>query len=134
MAVRDDRIVAVGANLPVDADVQRIDAQGLSLAPGFIDAHTHDDRAVMDDHYFVRQGATGAKPKEALKAWRPMMSKNARRECALPAPHPDGAILVAFEPSTACLARAALVGGAGTPYAGGFFGFDVYLPATFPEV
>ena len=88
----------------------------------------------MDDHYFARQGATGAKPKEALKAWRPMMSKSARRECALPAPHPDGAILVAFEPSTACLARAALVGGAGTPYAGGFFGFDVYLPATFPEV
>ena len=38
VAVRDDRIVAVGANLPVDADVQRIDAQGLSLAPGFIDA------------------------------------------------------------------------------------------------
>ena len=61
VAVRDDRIVAVGANLPVDADVQRIDAQGLSLAPGFIDAHTHDDRAVMatpDMTMKVSQGVT----------------------------------------------------------------------------
>ena len=61
VAVRGDRIVAVGANVPVEGDVERINAQGLTLAPGFIDAHTHDDRAVMatpDMAMKVSQGVT----------------------------------------------------------------------------
>ncbi len=46
VAVTGDRIVAVGdlGNYEADRDV---DADGLALAPGFIDAHTHDDRAVL---------------------------------------------------------------------------------------
>jgi N-acyl-D-amino-acid deacylase len=46
VAVTRDRIVAVGdlGNYEADRDV---DADGLALAPGFIDAHTHDDRAVL---------------------------------------------------------------------------------------
>jgi N-acyl-D-amino-acid deacylase len=46
VAVTGDRIVAVGdlGNYEAERDV---DADGLALAPGFIDAHTHDDRAVL---------------------------------------------------------------------------------------
>jgi imidazolonepropionase-like amidohydrolase len=38
--MRDGRIVAVGANLPVPSDAQRIDASGKIVTPGFIDAGT----------------------------------------------------------------------------------------------
>ena len=42
LAVRDGRIVAVGAfDHPPGARV--IAAAGMALAPGFIDSHTHDD-------------------------------------------------------------------------------------------
>jgi N-acyl-D-amino-acid deacylase len=46
VAAKGDRIVAVGdlGNYEADRDV---DAGGMALAPGFIDAHTHDDRAVL---------------------------------------------------------------------------------------
>lgn len=46
VAIRGDRIVAVGDLKGMDA-AATIDASGLVVAPGFIDAHTHDDRAVM---------------------------------------------------------------------------------------
>jgi N-acyl-D-amino-acid deacylase len=46
VAVKEDRIVAVGDLGNWQADRQ-VDADGLALAPGFIDAHTHDDRAVL---------------------------------------------------------------------------------------
>ena len=42
----NDRIAAVGDLGPSEA-VREVDAEGLALAPGFIDAHTHDDRAVL---------------------------------------------------------------------------------------
>src|SRR5271165_434760 len=41
-----DRIVAVG-DLGASEGDREVDADGLALAPGFIDAHTHDDRAVL---------------------------------------------------------------------------------------
>jgi len=46
VAIRDDRIAAVGAlkALPAGTVVQ---GHGQVLAPGFIDVHTHDDRAVL---------------------------------------------------------------------------------------
>jgi len=44
--IEDDRIAAVGANLPApDADVQ--DVAGKIVAPGFIDVHTHDDQILL---------------------------------------------------------------------------------------
>jgi len=48
VAITNDRISAVGDVLDIEA-AEEIDAQGLVLAPGFIDAHTHDDRIVLVD-------------------------------------------------------------------------------------
>ena len=62
VAVTADRIVAIGDHL--DAHIEatsKIDASGLIVAPGFIDAHTHDDRAVLsgpDMTPKVSQGVT----------------------------------------------------------------------------
>jgi len=60
IAITDDRISAIGDRLSIEAD-EEIDAQGLVLAPGFIDAHTHDDRIVLVDpamHCKTSQGVT----------------------------------------------------------------------------
>ena len=46
VAVRGDRIAAVGDLGGMAAD-REVVATGKALAPGFIDAHTHDDRAVL---------------------------------------------------------------------------------------
>ena len=47
VAVSDDRIVAVGDLAGVGA-TRDVDVHGLVVCPGFIDAHTHDDRALLD--------------------------------------------------------------------------------------
>ena len=47
VGVIGDRIVAVDNLAGADA-LCRIDARGLTLAPGFIDCHSHDDCAVLD--------------------------------------------------------------------------------------
>ena len=60
LAVAEDRIVALGALNGLTA-AREIDAGGKALAPGFIDAHTHDDRAVLADPPMtckVSQGVT----------------------------------------------------------------------------
>ena len=45
--VDGDRIEQIGPDLPVDgADV--IDADGLLVLPGFVDAHAHADALVLD--------------------------------------------------------------------------------------
>lgn len=46
VAVRGDRIVGVGDMSGMTAE-REIVATGKAVAPGFIDAHTHDDRAVL---------------------------------------------------------------------------------------
>ena len=46
VAVSGDRIAAVG-NLGGDSTDREVIATGMVIAPGFIDAHTHDDRAVL---------------------------------------------------------------------------------------
>jgi N-acyl-D-amino-acid deacylase len=46
VAVRGDRIVGVGDLGAMAAD-REVMATGMAVAPGFIDAHTHDDRAVL---------------------------------------------------------------------------------------
>ena len=61
VAIRGDRIAAVG-HVPRDAEAQRtIDARGLVVAPGFIDMHSHSDWLLLEDGDApakVRQGVT----------------------------------------------------------------------------
>src|SRR4051794_6124371 len=46
VAVRDGRISALGPGLSYPS-AESMDADGLALAPGFIDVHTHDDTVVI---------------------------------------------------------------------------------------
>jgi len=60
LAIKDARIVAVGCLADVKG-ARQIDANGKALSPGFIDAHTHDDRALLSDPLMsckVSQGVT----------------------------------------------------------------------------
>ena len=62
VAFRGDRIVAVGA--AVDVDARRvIDVDGLVVAPGFIDLHTHSDETILQagnrpNRNYTTQGVT----------------------------------------------------------------------------
>ena len=47
VALRNGRIAAIGAPFHSTA-AQVVEAEGLCLAPGFIDAHTHDDTSVIE--------------------------------------------------------------------------------------
>jgi N-acyl-D-amino-acid deacylase len=62
VAVADDRIVAVGPDLARRVvPGRRIDVAGRVVAPGFIDVHTHDDRALLSHPempFKVSQGVT----------------------------------------------------------------------------
>ena len=60
VAVDGDRIAALG-RLDELRGAREIDASGLVVSPGFIDTHTHDDRAVLSDPGMackVSQGVT----------------------------------------------------------------------------
>jgi len=48
VAITGDRIVAVG-EVPATGSARVLDVAGLVVAPGFIDAHTHDDRLLFTD-------------------------------------------------------------------------------------
>ncbi|MFD6445152.1 amidohydrolase family protein [Promicromonospora sp. NPDC060204] len=60
--VRDGRIAAVGLGTRIDAPGARVvDAEGLAVAPGFVDMHAHSDLAVLADGEHlakVTQGVT----------------------------------------------------------------------------
>lgn len=60
VAIADDRIAGVG-DLGRLEGAREIDVGGKAVAPGFIDAHTHDDRALLADPLMtckVSQGVT----------------------------------------------------------------------------
>ena len=60
VAIANGRIAAVGTDIPRNG-AREIDATGLIVAPGFIDAHTHDDRLLLsapDMAPKVSQGVT----------------------------------------------------------------------------
>jgi N-acyl-D-amino-acid deacylase len=60
LAIRGDRIVAVGSIPPLAAK-REIDATGLTVAPGFIDMHSHSDFLLFEDGHAqskIRQGVT----------------------------------------------------------------------------
>ena len=46
VAIDGDRIVAVG-RLAAGSGKEEINVTGFAVAPGFIDVHTHDDRALL---------------------------------------------------------------------------------------
>ena len=56
LVVRDGRVLAVGIDAARRYDAARtIDAQGLVVAPGFIDPHTHPDRFIRSDDPLARR-------------------------------------------------------------------------------
>jgi len=60
VAIRGDRIVAVGRVTPAEAK-REIDAKGMVVAPGFIDMHSHSDMLLLEDgdaQSKVRQGVS----------------------------------------------------------------------------
>src|ERR1041385_315336 len=61
VVVRGDSIVAAGPRdrVKVPADARVIEAAGLTLAPGFIDAHNHSDRGFREDPYATTQVSQG---------------------------------------------------------------------------
>lgn len=62
--IEDERIVQVAASIPPESEFEVVDLKGLSLAPGFIDAHSHNDwfalRAEPIKYFapFIKQGIT----------------------------------------------------------------------------
>src|ERR1700687_4133268 len=63
LAVEGGTIARIEGAGTISAERARtvIEAKGMALAPGFIDAHTHDDRAVIDRPamtFKISQGAT----------------------------------------------------------------------------
>ena len=61
VVVEGDKIVAVGSRgrVRVPSNARVIDARGLVLAPGFIDAHNHSDRGFKEDPSAASQVSQG---------------------------------------------------------------------------
>ena len=62
--IRGERIVQIAESIPVESDFDVVDLNGLSLAPGFIDAHSHNDWFALREaplkyfEPFIKQGIT----------------------------------------------------------------------------
>ena len=59
IGIRDDRIAKIGDI--TESGARELDARGLTVAPGFIDVHSHDDWAVLltpEMDFKVMQGVT----------------------------------------------------------------------------
>ena len=62
--IEGERIVQIAASIPAESGYEVVDLKGLSIAPGFIDAHSHNDWfALREDplkYYapFIKQGIT----------------------------------------------------------------------------
>ncbi|MFZ4508946.1 MAG: N-acyl-D-amino-acid deacylase family protein, partial [Fimbriimonas sp.] len=54
-----DKIAQVGRQVPIPKGSERIDAQGMAVAPGFIDPHSHADGGINKDPLAVSQVTQG---------------------------------------------------------------------------
>ena len=92
VGIRDGRIVALG-RLAGRAAARTIEAEGLVVAPGFIDVHNHSDESVVEDgdaRSMVRQGVTtmifgessSVAPTERWKSFTDYFSELRRRGIA----------------------------------------------------
>src|SRR5262245_5825077 len=61
VVIKGDSIVAVGSRgrVSIPAGARVIDARGLVVAPGFIDAHNHSDRGFKEDPSATSQVSQG---------------------------------------------------------------------------
>jgi len=58
LGVKDDKITAIG-NIPLGAGNQEFEIDERVIAPGFIDAHTHDDRALISTPDMAAKASQG---------------------------------------------------------------------------
>lgn len=58
VAIRNGRIVGIGPSSDFEPRLRR-DVSGCAIAPGFIDAHTHDDAALLEDPDMVFKTSQG---------------------------------------------------------------------------
>ena len=62
--IEGERIVQIATSIPMENEFEIVDLNGLSLAPGFIDAHSHNDwfalRGEPIKYFapFIKQGIT----------------------------------------------------------------------------
>ncbi|MET9661109.1 amidohydrolase family protein, partial [Streptomyces sp. NPDC006510] len=83
VAVRDGRVVAVGASLRLEA-ARHIDVTGLTVTPGFIDPHSHSDWSVLgnrDAQSTVRQGVTTEIVGNCGVTYAPLADAGAEEAC-----------------------------------------------------
>jgi len=61
--VRNEKIESVGKNgeLEIPKDAEIIDAKGLTLLPGLIDAHYHNEESLEMASVFLRRGVTSVR-------------------------------------------------------------------------
>ena len=89
VGVRGDRIQAVGQLPPDQATAATLDATGLVVAPGFIDVHSHDDRAVLQwqtSQAKLSQGVTSVVVGNCGISLAPLSLNASGRACDPPAP------------------------------------------------
>jgi N-acyl-D-amino-acid deacylase len=58
LALAEGRVAAIGRLAP-GSGAEEIDVAGLAVAPGFIDVHTHDDRALLSDPAMAPKASQG---------------------------------------------------------------------------
>lgn len=59
IAIKDDKIVQIGGNIPTDDAGRVIDAAGKVVAPGVVDLHTHYDSQIFWDPWCTMSGWHG---------------------------------------------------------------------------
>jgi dihydroorotase len=99
LLVRDGRVEALGADLPLPADAEAIDASGLVVAPGLIDVHAHLREPGGEHKETIASGARAAVAGRFTTVW------------AMPNTDPpiDGPAAVGFVKAAGAAAHAARV-------------------------